>query len=114
MVMRKPLQRWHPLHRRRNYKSKTKVSDCTRCRRFRKPGKYSTLRPHGQCIMIAPPHMRVAHACNSLIAFDKNRILCNAIYYCALHNTGGVPTIYGGRTMAQTLHLDIPTPSELT
>ena len=32
--------------RKRNCKSKTSVSDGNRCRRCKKPGKYSTLRPH--------------------------------------------------------------------
>ena len=48
IVMRKPRRLLHPVHRNRNCKSKTSVSDGTRYRRCRKPGWYSTLRSHGQ------------------------------------------------------------------
>ena len=38
----------------------------------------------------------------------------SAMQYIIVQCTiGGVPTIYGGRTMAQALHLDIPAPSKL-
>jgi hypothetical protein len=48
MVVRKPLRRFHPLHRSRNSKSNTSISDGNRRRRPSDPKRYSTLRPHGQ------------------------------------------------------------------
>jgi hypothetical protein len=54
---------------------------------------------------------RIAHACNSPTAFDKNYCATQYILvHC--HNMGGHD--YGVCTMPHSLHVEMPTPSELT